>query len=90
MKITLDFTEMNEVMINGLGMTFLACDVSESYVVSDVKQVGANSWGEFEVTLRRKPNKEDNITYPCKHCGAGDEIHHSYSCPTNLHPDKRL
>lgn len=25
----------------------------------------------------------------CKHCGAGDDNHHSYSCPTGLHPDRR-
>jgi len=25
----------------------------------------------------------------CEYCGAGDDIHHSFSCPTNLHPDKR-
>lgn len=23
----------------------------------------------------------------CIHCGAGDDIHHSFSCPTGLHPD---
>lgn len=25
----------------------------------------------------------------CVHCGAGNDAHHSYSCPTNMHPDKR-
>jgi len=25
----------------------------------------------------------------CVHCGAGNDAHHSYTCPTNLHPDKR-
>lgn len=25
----------------------------------------------------------------CKYCGAGDSVHHSYTCPTGLHPDRR-
>ena len=25
----------------------------------------------------------------CIHCGAGDSAHHSFSCPTGLHPDRR-
>jgi len=25
----------------------------------------------------------------CIHCGAGNDAHHSYTCPTNLHPDRR-
>ena len=25
----------------------------------------------------------------CIYCGAGDDIHHSYTCPTGLHPDRR-
>jgi hypothetical protein len=25
----------------------------------------------------------------CIHCGAGNDAHHSYTCPTNMHPDKR-
>jgi len=25
----------------------------------------------------------------CPHCGAGDDNHHSYTCPTGLHPDRR-
>ena len=25
----------------------------------------------------------------CVHCGAGNDAHHSYACPTNLHPDRR-
>ena len=24
----------------------------------------------------------------CKYCGAGDNYHHSWSCPTDLHVDK--
>jgi len=26
----------------------------------------------------------------CVHCGAGNDAHHSYTCPTNMHPDKRV
>jgi hypothetical protein len=25
----------------------------------------------------------------CIHCGAGNDAHHSYTCPTNMHSDKR-
>ena len=25
----------------------------------------------------------------CIHCGAGNDAHHSYTCQTRLHPDKR-
>lgn len=25
----------------------------------------------------------------CEHCGAGDDAHHSFTCPTGLHPDRR-
>jgi hypothetical protein len=25
----------------------------------------------------------------CIHCGAGNSAHHSYTCPTGLHPDRR-
>jgi len=25
----------------------------------------------------------------CPHCGAGDENHHSFTCPTGLHPDQK-
>ena len=25
----------------------------------------------------------------CTYCGAGNAAHHSYTCPTNLHPDRR-
>ena len=24
----------------------------------------------------------------CIHCGAGNDAHHSYTCPTNKHPDR--
>ena len=26
----------------------------------------------------------------CTYCGAGDEYSHSFSCPTNMHPDKKI
>lgn len=35
------------------------------------------------------PNDPWGCERRCKHCGAGDDEHHSYSCPTNMHPDKR-
>lgn len=25
----------------------------------------------------------------CEHCGAGDDNHHAFTCPTMLHPDRR-
>lgn len=25
----------------------------------------------------------------CIYCGAGNDAHHSYTCPTEMHPDKR-
>lgn len=25
----------------------------------------------------------------CAHCGSGDAAHHSFTCPTGLHPDRR-
>jgi hypothetical protein len=26
----------------------------------------------------------------CEHCGAGDDAHHSYTCPTGKHPDREF
>lgn len=38
------------------------------------------------VGLWNKRGKPDDER--CEHCGAGDDNHHSFTCPTNLHPDR--
>lgn len=35
------------------------------------------------------PNDPWGCEQRCIHCGAGDDDSHSFSCPTNMHPDKR-
>ena len=35
------------------------------------------------------PNDPWGCERRCIHCGAGDDANHSYTCPTNMHPDKQ-
>ena len=45
----------------------------------------------YERLQRRGPADEQDcwdVDDRCKYCGAGDDNHHSFSCPTERHPDK--
>lgn len=44
--------------------------------------LGANYW-------KATANDPWGCEKRCIYCGAGDDAHHSFSCETQLHPDKR-
>jgi len=44
-------------------------------------RIAINIWNK---PVYKQPYGEDGR---CIHCGAGDDIHHSFTCPTGLHPD---
>lgn len=51
----------------------MADEIIKEKIQDEAKLVGNNVWGKEGC---------------CEHCGAGDNYHHSWSCPTDLHVDK--
>jgi len=59
------------------------CMPCELMIVNFVRRLSLDATRK-KIELYKQPHGEDGR---CIHCGAGDDIHHSFTCPTGLHPD---
>jgi len=86
MEFTYGYEEVKNILCDAccLGVPSVRdCDSRKFYHVLNGCRVEclANEW-------INKSELPDLVDEGCPHCGAGDDNHHSYTCPTNLHPDK--
>jgi hypothetical protein len=66
---------------NGPGTRCRRCPLEDDVETTD------DEGGEVKALSITKPYWGPNGR--CIYCGAGNDAHHSYACPTDMHPDKR-
>jgi hypothetical protein len=88
------FSEGQVMIAESVPITILSCRLDGNIVTTRVKL--HKPWPNVPVSggTSSAPAACSAPSYwgpdgRCVHCGAGNDAHHSYTCPTNMHPDKR-